>query len=201
MQKPAETAVPLHEPIQERWSPIAFDSKPVEPDKLISLFEAIRWAPSCFNEQPWRIFVAISEDAESYGQLLDCLVEANQAWAGKAPVLMIASASTKFARNGKPNRHGPHDVGLALQNMAIQAQSVGLVTHMMAGFDIQKTRHTLQIPEDYEPMTAIAIGYPGTVEDLPEGMRERETSPRSRKSLGEVIFTGAFGTSSPLIEA
>jgi len=125
--------------------------------------------------------------------MLSCLVEFNQAWAKSAPVLIIAVAARYFEHDGKPNRHASHDVGLALGNLVLQATSMGLFVHMMAGFDVEKTRQTYGVPDDYEPITAAAIGYGGDLSSLDQELRQRETAPRTRKPIEEFVFSGQFG--------
>jgi len=197
MHKPAETRYPVHELIKQRWSPRAFTDKPVEAEKLGSLMEAARWAPSCFNEQPWRYIVETTEDTEGYQRLLDCLVSFNQSWAGKAPVLMLSVVRNSFAKNDKPNAHAHHDVGLASENLTIQAQALGLAVHQMAGFDSDAAREAYGIPEGYEPVAAFAIGYAGEPDDLDEQLAERERAPRARKSLEETFFSGRWENPAP----
>lgn len=197
MEKIANSRFPLHPLLAERWSPLAFDSRPIAPEHLGSLLEAARWAPSCFNEQPWSFLVGTRSDPEGHARLLSCIVEANARWAAKAPVLMLSVASSSFARNGKPNRHAQHDVGLAVENMVIQAQTMGLVVHQMGGFDAQKARRQLAIPEGQEPMAMIAIGYPAEVDSLPEELRDRERAPRSRKELSAIAFGAAWASALP----
>ena len=110
--------------------------------------------------------------------MLACLVEGNQKWAKNAPALMISVAYSHWKRDGKHNRHAGHDVGMASSMLAIQAETMGLATHFMAGFHIEKARETYNIPADCEPMAAVAIGYPGDPETLPEDLRARELAPR-----------------------
>jgi nitroreductase len=197
MRKPADSPAPLHELIRERWSPRAFADRPVEPEKVLGLLEAARWAPSSSNGQPWTYFVATKDQPEEFDRLASCLVEGN-AWAKHAPLLLLAVAATHFAHNGKPNRHAFHDVGLANENLVLQAVASGLVAHQMAGFLPDRAREAFEIPVDQEPLTMIAVGYPGEVEDLPEQLRARETTPRTRKPLAEMAFVGKWGTSLPL---
>lgn len=130
MSKRATTSFPIHDLIAERWSPRAFSDQPVGKEELGSLFEAARWAPSCFNEQPWMFLIATKENAEEFDRLASCLMDGN-AWAREAPALILSVAKQSFERNGKPNRHAGHDVGLAVQNLSTQAQSMGLVLHQM----------------------------------------------------------------------
>src|SRR5438445_6336680 len=119
--KHASPDYPIHELLAARWSPYAFDERPVAEADLRSLFEAARWAPSSFNEQPWNFIVATKQKPEEHARLLSCLVEGNQRWARAAPVLMVSVAKLNFNKTGKPNRHAFHDVGLAVQNMIVQA--------------------------------------------------------------------------------
>ncbi len=195
MQKPAQTQVPIHELLAARWSPLSFSSRDVSREDLLSLCEAARWAPSCFNEQPWRYLVGSSADPAGLAKMRSCLVEANARWADRAPVLMLSVAKTRFTRNDMPNRHAGHDVGLATSQLVLQASARGLVVHQMAGFDVQKAIELLGIPAGHEPMAMIAIGYPGEPSDLPEELREREAAPRSRRSFEEVVFGPGWETS------
>ncbi len=197
--KPAIAQYPLHPLLAQRWSPLAFADQPVEVEKLQSLLEAARWAASCFNEQPWRFIVATQENAEEYQRLLSCIVEANQTWAGRAPVLMLAVASRHFQRNGKPNRHAFHDVGLAVGNLTVQAMALDLYVHQMAGIEPEKAREVYGIPEGHEAVTAIAIGYLGSPEQLPENLQQREASPRQRQAFSDFVFAGQWGQASPLV--
>lgn len=197
-EKPAQTQYPVHELIRNRWSPRAFADRPIEPDKLLSLIEAARWAPSSYNYQPWRFIVATKYNPTEYNRLLGTLIEFNQGWAKNAPVLILAVAKLHFD-DGKPNRHAFHDVGLALENLVLQATALGLSVHQAAGFDVDKARKEYQIPEEYEPATVVVIGYAGDPQILPDGLREREIAPRMRKPLPELLFTGQWGNVSPLL--
>lgn len=185
----------IHELLRRRWSPRAFDASPVDRGTLLRLFEAARWGPSSFNEQPWRYLVALKGEAADFERMLQCLTAGNQTWARQAPVLVISAASLAFARNQKPNRHAFHDVGLATENLVIQATSLGLVVHQMAGFDVVRTRETYRVPEGFEPVAAMAIGYPGSPEQLEEPYRSRELAPRTRRPLSGTVFGGVWGES------
>ncbi len=198
MQKLAKTEFPIHDLLRRRWSPRAFSDRPVEPEKLCSLLEAARWAPSSYNEQPWAYLVATQDDPSEYARLLSVLAEGNVAWARRAPVLMLSLAKLNFERNGKPNRHAFHDVGLATANLVAQATAMGLVAHQMAGFSVEKARQLFSVPTGWEPVAAIALGYPGEADSLPESLRDRELAPRSRKPLEEFVFAGRWGRSAPL---
>ena len=152
MEKPAETAHEIHDLLRRRWSPRAFSDQLVEPEKLASLVEAARWAPSCFNEQPWSFLVATKENDVEHRRMLECIVEGNVGWAQHAPVLMISVAKLAFDHNGKPNKHAWHDVGLAAGNMIVQATALGLGAHQMAGFYPDKAREAYQIPDGHDPV-------------------------------------------------
>jgi nitroreductase len=193
MEKPAVSAHPIHELLKRRWSPLAFSGRMVEPEKLQSLFEAARWAPSCFNEQPWNFVVCTRDSPEDHERLVSCLSEGNQPWARTAPVLMLSVARRTFARNGNPNRHALHDVGLAVENLILQAMALDLFVHQMAGFDVAKARSLFGIPDDHEPVAAIALGYPGDPEQLSPPLRERQMAPRQRKPLDQFVFGGRWG--------
>ena len=188
MDKPAVTRFPIHDLLAQRWSPRAFADELISAEEVGSLFEAARWAPSCFNEQPWRFLVATRADRDGFEALAGCLMDANRAWAERASILALSVASMTFKRNGKPNRHAFHDVGLATQNLVIQAQGMGLAVHQMAGFDGSKARTDLAIPDGFEPVTMIAIGRPGKPEQLPDNLAERERAPRERAALSEMVF-------------
>ena len=139
-----EKLAPAHHHIEDliarRWSPRAFEERAVEPEKLKTLFEAARWAPSSNNEQPWRFLAATRENRSDYDRLLNCLSEGNLKWAARAPVLMLSVASLFFEDDGKPNRHALHDTGMAVENLVLQATALGLQAHQMAGYDVGKAR-------------------------------------------------------------
>jgi nitroreductase len=199
MQKPAPTEVPVHDLIRNRWSPRAFADKPIPPEVLRSLFEAARWAPSSNNEQPWAYIVATRDDKENFEKMLSVLVEFNAIWAKSAPVLALAIAELAFAKNNAPNRNAQYDTGAATALLSVEATARGLAVHQMAGFDPQKGRQVFEIPAGWEPIAAIAIGYPGDPESLPQPLRDRELAPRIRKPLSEFVMTGRWGHTSPFI--
>ena len=162
-----------------RWSPYGFADRPVSDDDLRSLFEAARWAPSSYNEQPWRYIVATKPDPKEFERLLSCLVEGNQAWAKAAPVLAVGCTSLNFVRNGKPNAAAVHDLGLASANLVLEATARGLFVHQMIGILPDKARELYHIPEDVQPKTGLAIGYAGDPNSLPELYKERDLAARS----------------------
>ena len=200
LKKPADANHPIHDLIRERWSPRAFANKPVAKETLLSVLEAARWAASSNNGQPWAFIVATKEDAAEHQRLVDCLMPGNQGWAINAPVLMLSFARKNWEGEDRANRTAQHDVGLAAGTLTLQAEAEGLVVHQMAGIDVSKIREVYDVPEVYDPMAAIALGYQGGVDDLDsETFREREVAPRVRKPLRDFVFGGKFGTSSPLV--
>ena len=181
-------AVPgVIEVILERWSPRAFSHKSVSRENLRKIFEAGRWAASSYNEQPWR-FIVGHKGHPTYQKIFDSLVEFNQSWAGSAPVLILSVASKTFARNGETNHFAIHDTGAATAYIALQATALGLHTHSMAGFDKNKARAAFGIPDNYDIGAVTALGYLGNVDDLPDGLMERELAPRDRKPLTEIVL-------------
>lgn len=194
------TQYPLHELILRRWSPRAFADRSVDPATLTRLLEAARWAPSCFNEQPWRYLVATRDNPAEFEKMLGCLVEGNQTWAKLAPVLMISVAKLAFARDASPNRHAFHDVGAASAFMTFQATSLGLFVHQMGGIHVDRAREVYSIPEGFEAVAGIALGYLGDPSVLPETMRTREMKPSGRQPLEAMVFGGRWGEKFPLVK-
>lgn len=190
--KSAPTDHEIHELLARRWSRRAFADRPIDRGTLLRLFEAARWAPSSGNGQPWSFLVARKEQAAEHEKLASVLVPGNS-WARQAPLLLLTVAQLERAP-GKPNRHAWHDVGLASENLALQAAAMGLSVHMMAGFHADQAREVFQIPEGYDPVAMMAAGYPGDPELLSEELQKRETAPRSRKPVAEFVFQGKWGT-------
>jgi nitroreductase len=199
-KRPAPAAVAIHDLIMHRWSPRAFDAKPVEKEKLRGLFEAARWASSSYNAQPWYFIVGTKDDPENYNKVLSTFVEFNQSWAKNAPVVALSVAAHKMPHDGSQNRHAFHDVGQAAANLALQATALGLQVHQMAGIIPDKAREVFGIPENFEAVAGIALGYPGDPMTLPEGrLRDNETGARQRKPASEFVFTGKWGKTSPIV--
>ncbi len=175
---------------QKRWSPRAFDAgRKVSRDKILSCLEAARWAPSCFNDQPWRFVVCCREESEqAWLNMLGCLTPRNQQWAQAAPVLIMVCTNTLFAHNGKENRWAEYDAGAAAVSLCLQAAALGLETHQMGGFDATAVAEQFEIPELFTPIAAIALGYRGEATQLEDDFRVTELAPRNRKPLAEVIF-------------
>lgn len=195
--KPAVTEVPIAEPMASRWSPRAFDpGRAVEPPKLRALLEAARWAPSSSNEQPWRYLLFDGRDQEARAKAEACLSRGN-GWARRAPLLLVACAKSTYTRHGKPNGHASHDLGAASMALVLQATALGLVAHQMGGFDPVAARTHFAVPDDFEIVTMIAIGYPGEIADLPPERRDAETGPRSRKPVAEIAFHDHWPSGTP----
>lgn len=197
IRKPAETRVPIHELLRERWSPRAFADRSLDLETVQTLFEAARWSASCFNEQPWRFIVALRDQTEAFERLSLCLNESNRRWAPRAAMLMLTCAHTQFAADGSTNRMAMHDIGLAVQNMTVQASALGLVVHQIAGILPDVARTTYAIPSEYEILTIVAVGYQGELEDLNPYYHEREQRPRTRKSLSEIVFFDGWEQPAP----
>lgn len=174
--------------ILKRWSPRAFSDRSIDPDDLKKVFLAASWAPSCFNEQPWRFIVGHKGDT-TFDRIVDALIGFNKQWAATAPILFLTTAKKTFSRNGGPSEFHMHDTGLASAMLSLQATALGFHTHGMAGFDKSNARAAFSIPEDFDLCVAWAIGYLGDPDKLPEPYRELEKSPRSRKPLGEFVFS------------
>jgi nitroreductase len=199
MQNPAPVNFPVHDLIRARWSPRAFAAKSIEPDVLATLFEAARWAPSSSNEQPWAFLVSTKDEPESFAKTLSVLVEFNAGWAKEAAALVLAVSSLKFHANGTPNRNAFYDTGAATALLSMEATYRGLAIHQMAGFDHAKARQIFEIPEDWEPIAAMAIGFPGDPESLHPKLRDREVAPRTRKPLSEFVMSGRWGHTSAIV--
>jgi len=192
--EPRISEYPIHPLIAGRRSIRAFAATSVEPETLASLMEAARWTPSSMNEQPWSFIVATKANRPDFDRLLGCLLEFNVQWAQHAPVLLLSVAKLTFA-SGELNRHAFHDVGQAIANLMFQATVSGLVVHQIAGFGVEKARGEFSIPQDYEPVAAVAVGYPGNSAELPEKLRKKDASPRKRKPLTNFVFEGDWGHS------
>lgn len=191
--KQAVTDYPIHDALSNRWSPRAFTDQPVSEDDIRAILEGARWAASSFNEQPWRYIVATREDPELFERVLKCLMPMNQAWARNAPVLMLGITKTNFTMNDSPNRVALHDLGAASASLTFEATVRGLAVHQMAGILPEVAAKEFGIPDGYVAQTALAIGYEGEPESLPENLRGPEVAPRSRKSLSEIAFGGTWG--------
>ena len=191
--KPALTARPLISEIKQRWSPRAFDpDREIDQETLATLLEAARWAPSSFNDQPWRYLVFDRSDPAARAKAESCLFDGNS-WARNAAVLIISAGARTSGRTGRPNRFVLHDTGMATMNMILQAIAHGLVTHQMGGYDRDRARAEFAIPEEFELASMIAVGYPGDAGALDPEVGEREAAPRQRSQIADFCFAGAWG--------
>lgn len=169
-----------------RWSPRAMSGEELSQEALMALFEAARWAPSSYNNQPWR-FVYARRNTSAWSRFLDLLASGNREWATSAAVLVVVLSKTTFDRNGKPSRTHSFDAGAAWENLALQASSRGIVTHGMQGFDYEAARHVVEAPDGFDVEAMVAIGLPGKPEQLSPSLQEREW-PSERKALEEIVF-------------
>jgi nitroreductase len=173
-----------------RWSPRAMSGEPLSDEELWTLFEAARWAPSTYNEQEWR-FLYARRDMPQWPQFFALLMEANQVWCKRAAVLTVVLARKVFTRNGSPNPVHVFDTGSAWENLALQAAAMGLVAHGMAGFDFEKARNSLHVPDHFAVTAMFALGRPGNPADLPPELREREVLT-GRRPMRESICEGPY---------
>lgn len=187
MHKPADNQHPIHDLLRNRWSPRAFSSQEVEGKKLASLFEAARWSPSGANLQPWSYLLTTRESRAAFDKLFATLTEKNQRWARNVPVLLLTLAR-RVKEDGSENPWSKYDLGQSVAHLSVEASSLGLFVHQMGGFDIEKARAAFDIPVEYDPVTVVAVGYPGDHGDLDEEFRERELAARARRSAAEFVF-------------
>ncbi len=181
----------IHALLRYRWSPRSFAPQAVAPEMLRAVFEAARWAPSSFNEQPWRFLVATRDEPEWLGRLQEYLDPRN-AWARLAPVLVASSYRTYSLKTNACSRVAQRDLGAAEQNMFIQATALGLAFHQLAGFDHERLRRTL-LPPGFEPGTLIAIGHPDDRRAISVTRPTAEASARSRLPLADLVFRDEWG--------
>jgi nitroreductase len=192
--KLATTQVKIHELIASRWSPRAFAAdQPVSDADLIALLEAARWAPSCFNDQPWRFIVCNKNTHTSAWQkALSVIAEKNQLWAKNAPILLLSVAMSNFAHNDKPNRWAMYDTGAATLSLCLQANALGLISHQMGGFDADQARVVFNLPDNATPMAMIAVGYQAEADQLATDFQSAEAAERSRNALSKHFFAGTW---------
>jgi nitroreductase len=176
--------------ILNRWSPRSMTGEELHDDDIMSLFEAARWAPSSFNNQPWR-FIYAKRNTGYWDRLFNLLVDANKTWAKKAALLAVVISRKNFEFNEKPARTHQFDTGSAWENLALEASSRGIVAHGMQGFDYEKAKTELRIPADFEVMAMIAIGKRGSKENLPTELQDKE-KPNDRKALKDIIMEGIY---------
>ncbi|WP_150307554.1 nitroreductase family protein [Planctomonas psychrotolerans] len=187
----AETSVPLVDVLAERWSPRAFDPDGVVSDEqLTAALEAARWTPSLANGQPSRFVVGRRGD-DTFAAILDSLAPGNAEWAHSATVL-VANVAEVTDENGAPRTRHEYDLGQAVAHFTVQAHADGLHVHQMAGFSAEALRESFGIPARFEPLTVSALGVLGEADTLPERVRARESAPRSRKPLGDLVHRGTW---------
>ncbi len=191
MKKSADFGSPVIEVIQKRRSQRAYADKPVESEKIHSLFEAARWAPSSLNEQPW-FYIYATRDQELWNKIFESLKEGNKSWAAHAPLLILSLARKNFLRFNSPNPSARYDLGAANGFLSLQAAHLGLNVHQMAGFDTQTAIKNLGVPDLFEPVVVMAIGYPGDINKLPENLKSRESAPRERYIEQEFVMNKSF---------
>lgn len=190
IQENRKTEYDIHPMILSRWSPRSMTGEEITDETLMSLFEAAKWAPSSYNNQPWR-FIYAKKNSEHWDRLLNLMTENNQIWTKNAAVLIVVISRKNFEYNNKPAQTHSFDAGAAWQNLALEGSYHGLVVHAMQGFDYDKARNDLGVPDDYQVEAMVAVGVRGKKEDLPQEMQEKEV-PNQRKSVKEIIMEGKF---------
>ncbi len=183
------TSYPINNLASKRWSPRSFADKAVEQEKIYALFEAARWSPSAFNEQPWRFIVGIKSQKSVYEKIYEHLIPFNKAWAKFAPVLLVACTKKTYSHNGKQNPTAAYDLGQAVSALTHQATYEGLFVHQMGGFDQDNLRKAFGIDNDFDIYTVIAVGYLDSPEKLPDDLKKAETTARERNAFKEFIWS------------
>lgn len=185
-----KSTYPINPLILNRWSPRAMTGEDLDNEEIMSLFEAARWAPSSYNNQPWR-FIYAKRNTEHWERMFSLLADGNKSWAKNSALLVVVISRKNFEFNEKPARTYQFDAGSAWENLALEAFSRGLVAHGMQGFDYDKAKIDLIIPDDFEVMAMIAIGKKGTREGLPPELQEKEKLS-DRKPLKDIIMEGFY---------
>ncbi len=193
----AESDNEIHELIQGRWSSRNYDpDRPIPAEMVNRLLEAARWAPSSRNRQPWRYIVFDRRDEQALEKARACLNPGNRIWASRAPLLLL-SAAEMVGAGGEINSKAYHDLGLANENLMLQAIGMGLHCRPMGGFDHECARRAFGIPPGFEPVVMIAVGYPGNTADLPDEIRGRESAPRDRRKIETFAYLGTWEADGP----
>jgi nitroreductase len=190
VKKVRKADYPINPLILDRWSPRSMTGEEMTEEELMTLFEAARWAPSSYNAQPWR-FLYAKKNSPSWSLFFNLLVEGNQAWNKNASVLLLIVSLKNFERNNKPSHTHSFDTGAAWMALALEGSSRGYVVHGMEGFDYEKARKDLGIPDDYQVEAMVAIGKRAPPNKLPPELEERE-KPSTRKALSEIAIEGKF---------
>ena len=184
-----KTENPVNDIFVNRWSPRAMSGEQIDEATLKTLLEAARWSPSSNNNQPWR-FIYARRNTPHWDTIFNLMNEGNQVWAKNAAVLIVVISKTTFD-SGKPARTHSYDAGAAWVSLALQGSLLNLVVHGMQGFDYDRAKQELQVPDDYQVEAMIAIGRHGKKEDLPDYLQEREF-PSPRKKVSEIAMEGMF---------
>ena len=187
---PRQSQYDINPLLLHRWSPRAMSGEEISDTELMRLFEAARWAPSSYNGQPWR-FIYAKRNSEPWDKLFSLMVDFNKSWAKNAAVLVVVISRKNFEHDGKPSVTHQFDAGAAWENLALQGETQGLVTHGMQGFDYEKATRDLSIPATFDVMAMVAIGKPAPKEILPSDVQQREQAS-DRKPLSEIIMEGQF---------
>jgi len=174
----------INELIEKRFSPYSFADKEIDRETLTKLFDAARKSPSSYNEQPWRFIVGTNENKTTYDNIFETLMDANKNWAKQAPVLILTIASNQFSKNGSKNLHAEYDLGQAVTFLILKATELDIYAHQMAGFSREKAVELFNIPDNYTPVTVIALGYKNEDDKKPE---------KGRKEISELVFENSFG--------
>ena len=190
------TDIDIHDLLRRRKSTRAFKPQTLDSVQVRRLFEAARWAASSSNEQPWRYIFATRDQTEDFAAIASTLNDGNRVWAQQAGLLIIAIAKRRKGTDGPENRHAFYDVGQSVAHLILQAVEDGLLARQMGGFSADKARESLHIPDGYDAITAIAVGYPGDPGGLPEAIQEKERAARTRKDLSEIVFQGTWDPAS-----
>lgn len=181
------TVAPIHEVLENRWSPRGFDAThEVSEAEIRSLIEAARWAPSAFNKQPWG-FIVGRRGSENFAKIFDSLMGFNQSWTVNVSALILTLARVEI--DGEPVVDAHYDLGQAAAHLTVQAESMGLNVHQMTGFEVEKVASKFEIPAGYKPYTVIAVGQHSTDESIDESIRERDASPRARNEVDEILIS------------
>ncbi|MBR9699189.1 nitroreductase family protein [Candidatus Woesearchaeota archaeon] len=190
VKKHRKAGYDIHPLFLNRWSPRAMSGEKLEKDELMALFEAARWAPSAFNNQLWK-YIYAERDSEHWDTFLNLLVEFNQSWCKDAAALVVVISRKDAEYNDKPAPTHEFDAGASWENLALEGAKRDLVIHGMAGFDYEKAKKQLEVPDNYKVLAMIAIGKRGKTEDLPKEVQEKEI-PSDRRPLKEIAIEGKF---------
>ena len=179
---------PIDDIFIKRWSPRAMSGQPISDQELMALFEAARWAPSSYNNQPWRFFYA-KKDGAYWKSFFDLMVPFNQSWTKNAAVLVIIASKKNFEFNNKPSITHGFDAGAAWMSLVLQGAMQGLVVHGMEGFDYAKALKVAGLSDEYEVHAMCAIGKSADKSVLPAELQEKEVLS-DRKPLADIVFEG-----------